>query len=165
MSIKEFIDKNYIILTNDFTKDKIENICSYARVVPLDTTMNKIYDSWRINKFLIDNYFIDHPVIKELETHPEYEIVFSRFSTPDLNLLKIECGKKIEEPLLVIKLNDMNSVPELLYEGKRIDNLRNVCLDWETKSEEIGHSGFKFTQIDKDVDVPYEITIEKRRLF
>lgn len=39
-----------------------------------------------------------------------------------------------KQPLLVITLSDIDSVPVVKYKGKRIDRKLRVAFDWETQS-------------------------------
>jgi hypothetical protein len=64
----------------------------------------------------------------------------------------------VKPELIAIKLNEINSVPEIYYRGERIKNLQKVSLDWTTNDEQINLTRMEITFIPEDTG-PNSMTI------
>lgn len=58
--------------------------------------------------------------------------------------------------LLTIKVKDVNSVPEVIYKGKKLKHKRNVEFSWETPKEHMYSNGY-------DVEIEHYVRDTKRR--
>ena len=58
--------------------------------------------------------------------------------------------------LLTIKVKDVNSVPEVIYKGKKLKYKRNVEFSWETPKEHMYSNGY-------DVEIEHYVRDTKRR--
>lgn len=58
--------------------------------------------------------------------------------------------------LLTIKVRDANSVPEVIYRGKKLKYKRNVDFSWETAKEHMYSNGY-------DVEIEYYVRDAKSR--
>ncbi|MCO4332807.1 hypothetical protein [Staphylococcus hyicus] len=58
--------------------------------------------------------------------------------------------------LLIIKVKDANSVPEVIYKGKKLKYKRNVEFSWETPKEHMHSNGY-------DVEIEHYVRDTKRR--
>lgn len=57
--------------------------------------------------------------------------------------LKALLKRAIQRNLLIIKVKDINSIPEIIYQGKKIGYKKGIYFSWETTTENF-NNGYDF---------------------
>lgn len=70
--------------------------------------------------------------------------------------------EETNEPLLVIKLDDETAVPKVFYNGKQINHLVHVGIDWDTDTELLGGLTYAIEHVVTDEGYPVTNRIERR---
>lgn len=69
-----------------------------------------------------------------------------------LNKIKKLITKLTRKHLLVIKVENVNAPPVIIYKGKKIQIISEVDFSWETHSEFVGGYDFSVKHLVKDED-------------
>ncbi|WP_105977844.1 hypothetical protein [Staphylococcus simulans] len=69
-----------------------------------------------------------------------------------INKIKKLITKLTRKHLLVIKVENVNAPPVIIYKGKKIQIISEVDFDWETHSEFLGGYDFSVKHLVKDKD-------------
>ncbi|RIN51251.1 hypothetical protein BU036_02445 [Staphylococcus simulans] len=69
-----------------------------------------------------------------------------------LNKIKKLITKLTRKHLLVIKVENVNAPPVIIYKGKKIQTISEVDFDWETHSEFVNGYDFSVKHLVKDED-------------
>lgn len=152
MRLVDYIQEGYNIVTSPFMGRKIKD--AYPDVLVFT---DMALDAIPIGKLLVDRYYANRPAVlnaKPLQNayaierftceFTGYEIVVPMTEEPRRKVMQ-QIKKRIDElalddrsnaNLLEIKLKDTDSVPEVWYKGKRLDEfpkgLVDVSYHWKT---------------------------------
>lgn len=66
-----------------------------------------------------------------------------------INKIKKLITKLTRKHLLVIKVENVNTPPVIIYKGKKIQTISEVDFDWETHSEFLGGYDFSVKHLKK----------------
>lgn len=69
-----------------------------------------------------------------------------------LNKIKKLITKLTRKHLLVIKVENVNATPVIIYKGKKIQTITEVDFDWETHTEFLNGYDFSVKHLVKDED-------------
>lgn len=69
-----------------------------------------------------------------------------------LNKIKKLITKLTRKHLLVIKVENVNAPPVIIYKGKKIQTITEVDFDWETHTEFLNGYDFSVKHLVKDED-------------
>lgn len=69
-----------------------------------------------------------------------------------LNKIKKLITKLTRKHLLVIKVDNVNAPPVIIYKGKKIQTITEVDFDWETHTEFLNGYDFSVKHLVKDED-------------
>ena len=69
-----------------------------------------------------------------------------------LNKIKKLITKLTRKHLLVIKVENVNAPPVIIYKGKKIQTITEVDFDWETHNEFLNGYDFSVKHLVKDED-------------
>lgn len=71
-----------------------------------------------------------------------------------LNKIKKLITKLTRKHLLVIKVDNVNAPPVIIYKGKKIQTISEVDFDWETHSEFLGGYDFLVKHLVNEDKLP-----------
>lgn len=71
-----------------------------------------------------------------------------------LNKIKKLITKLTRKHLLVIKVENVNATPVIIYKGKKIQTISEVDFDWETHSEFLGGYDFSVKHLVNEDKLP-----------
>ncbi|QXE02760.1 hypothetical protein [Terribacillus sp. DMT04] len=62
-------------------------------------------------------------------------------------------GPNKKEKLLVIELDDIDSIPKIIFKGKQVDGIHELDIAWHSESESNAATGVRYTQSDTDREI------------
>ncbi len=149
--IGELINEGYVLVapSSNEVRDLIKDKYPEARVIELSSDIICIEDNLGVNKYVVDSFYKDHSAIRKLKENPKNLVKTFRYSPNWL----IEEDVADDDDLLVIKLKDLDSVPEVYYKGEQLFGKRMLSVKYEwTTCEDATNNGKHLIEV-KGFDV------------
>ena len=165
-SLKEYIDRGSLIIVTERLEKEILKIAPKANVIsrPIDGICNEVV--------VVDRFIKDLSWVRNITTRST-AIINMQFTNRSIEILKHDLGilsnistvESKEANLLEIILKNADSVPDVWYKGKKLDNKTNINYSWETQSATyLGEQNIEIKYFEKTGKYHEIKTIGRERL-